>query len=262
MNTDMRAFYGNFDSGYLSLDELISENEDRIIYEKQTKSGLISEGIDHKSFHVLHRIKLSDRYCRVIYWIVFCNKCKKFYIKPNTFMTSNRECKCHKYRRYYKTKETRLFSIWQFMIQRCYDEQSKDYRFYGKKGITINEEWMNNYDVFAEWAINNSYLDSLSLDRINPLGNYEPINCRFANNETQNYNKSNTIYILDKDLNKHTVRDVCIKTNMPDSDFIRRLYYKGFSYEDIINQVQRLADSGVGSSESKSVASNLDEDIV
>jgi len=74
--------------------------------------------------------------------------------------------------------KTRIYRIWNGMKQRCDDIKNKDFLRYGGRGITIYSEW---YDVtkFAEWAYANGYDDTLTIDRKDSSGNYEPDNCRF-----------------------------------------------------------------------------------
>ena len=84
---------------------------------------------------------------------------------------------------------TRLHRIWRGMRVRCYDENHHSYAHYGLKGITICEEWKDNFQTFYEWAIANGYNDGLSIDRIDSNGNYEPSNCRWATYSEQNKNR-------------------------------------------------------------------------
>ena len=49
--------------------------------------------------------------------------------------------------------------------------------------------WLNNFENFYDWAINNGYNDTLTIDRINIKGNYEPNNCRWVSREIQSINK-------------------------------------------------------------------------
>jgi len=74
--------------------------------------------------------------------------------------------------------KTRIYHIWSGMRQRCYDEDNKDYCRYGARGVTIYPEWLD-VSNFAEWAYANGYNDSLTIDRKDSNGNYEPDNCRF-----------------------------------------------------------------------------------
>ena len=60
---------------------------------------------------------------------------------------------------------------------------------YLDKGISMCDEWSNNYDAFYEWAINNGYTEGLTIDRIDNDGNYEPSNCRWVTYSVQIVNQ-------------------------------------------------------------------------
>lgn len=84
----------------------------------------------------------------------------------------------------------KLKDVCQQMVQRCYNPNNKDYKYYGKKGVKVYEKWRENPNAFYEWAINNGYKEGLTIDRINPDGNYEPDNCRWVTMAVNNANKS------------------------------------------------------------------------
>lgn len=75
--------------------------------------------------------------------------------------------------------ETRLYRIHCAMKQRCLNPNNKYYCNYGGRGIKICKEWLV-YENFRDWAISNGYDDSLSIDRIDVNGNYEPLNCKWS----------------------------------------------------------------------------------
>ena len=85
--------------------------------------------------------------------------------------------------------KTRLYRIWSGMKTRCYNVNNKDYKYYGQLGIIVCSEWKEDFMKFREWAIQNGYQENLSIDRINPYGNYEPSNCRWATAKEQANNK-------------------------------------------------------------------------
>ena len=94
-----------------------------------------------------------------------------------------------------KTK-TRLYNIWHGMKKRCRTESDTNFKYYGGKGISVCDEWVNSFESFEDWSIKNGYSENLTLDRINPEGNYEPDNCRWADWVTQGNNRSNNVFIM------------------------------------------------------------------
>lgn len=81
------------------------------------------------------------------------------------------------------------------MKDRCYNKNSHKYHIYGALGIKICDEWLNDKKKFIEWSLNNGVKENLSIDRINPSGNYEPSNCRWATTRQQSLNRRDTIKI-------------------------------------------------------------------
>lgn len=61
-------------------------------------------------------------------------------------------------------------------------------------GVSVCDEW-RDFTVFRDWAVANGYDDTLTIDRIDASGNYEPSNCRWASVREQANNKKKTIYI-------------------------------------------------------------------
>lgn len=75
------------------------------------------------------------------------------------------------------------------MKDRCGNPNNSGYQWYGAKGVKVCEEWKNSFESFYSWAMANGYKKGLSIDRINPFGNYEPSNCRWATSIEQALNK-------------------------------------------------------------------------
>lgn len=92
----------------------------------------------------------------------------------------------------------RLYSVYANMKNRCYNANSQDYKYYGDRGVTICEDWLNNYLLFKDWAYKNGYDDSAefgkcTLDRIDVDGQYCPENCRWVDMKVQSNNRRNVI---------------------------------------------------------------------
>lgn len=74
------------------------------------------------------------------------------------------------------------------MKQRCLNKNRKDYRYYGGRGIRIHQPWISNFDSFLK-DVGLKPSDKHSLDRIDPEGDYEPGNVRWADKTTQSRNQ-------------------------------------------------------------------------
>lgn len=78
----------------------------------------------------------------------------------------------------------RLLSIWNHMLARCENQNVKEYKNYGARGILVCDDW-HTYSIFKEWALNNGYEEFLTLDRIDVNGSYCPENCRWITQKAQ-----------------------------------------------------------------------------
>ena len=83
-----------------------------------------------------------------------------------------------------------LYKVWSNMKDRCLNENNKRFEYYGEKGITVCDKWVNRPDKFIEWAKNNGWEKGLFLDRIDVDDDYYPENCRFVDIYQSNQNTS------------------------------------------------------------------------
>ncbi len=80
------------------------------------------------------------------------------------------------------------YSSWQSAIARCYNPAAPNYQYYGYRGIGMCDRWRRDFAAFLEDM--GPRPDGTTLDRIDPHGNYEPGNCRWATPTTQIRNRA------------------------------------------------------------------------
>ena len=108
-----------------------------------------------------------------------------------------RSCGCYHKRRVKESNKThglgytKLYKIWTSIKSRILNSKNRDYTDYGGRGITICNEWKNDFMSFYNWAMLNGYEENkgISIDRIDNDGNYCPENCRWATQTIQQRNQ-------------------------------------------------------------------------
>lgn len=174
------------------------------------------------------------------YWKCKCDCGKQAEVLPQHLKRNLiRSCGClraetsSQINRKHGMKETRLYKAWLDMKARCYNSNDTNYKNYGGRGITVCDEWKNDFMNFYNWAIANGYRDDLTIDRINVDGNYEPNNCRWATYKEQANNTRANI-ILEYKGRKQTMAEWAEEIGMNYVTFQRRIKNYKWSVEKAI----------------------------
>ena len=120
--------------------------------------------------------------------------------------------------------KTKIHRIWAGMKRRCFCETDNHYPLYGGRGITICDEWREDFVTFYDYVSKLEHFDEdgYTLDRINNNGNYEPGNVRWATvkQQAQNRRTSHTVEINGEKIN---VTEVARRAGVGRTTIQRRL---------------------------------------
>lgn len=87
-------------------------------------------------------------------------------------------------------KKTPEYRTWCAMKERCSRPKNISYKNYGAKGIKVCERWRTSFENFIA-DMGNKPSPKHTIDRIDPSGDYEPDNCRWATYKEQFDNTDN-----------------------------------------------------------------------
>ena len=193
--------------------------------------------ISNQRFGKLLVVKKAYYQNKKVYWQCLCDCGKITYVHTSNLKCKRiRSCGCLKVEELvnrstkHNQRHTKLYEVWKTIKQRCLNPKNVSYHNYGGRGITICDDWKNDYFCFYEWSINNGYKEGLSIDRINNNGNYEPNNCRWTTRIVQNNNTRANNYITINNETK-TLAEWCRHYNISYS--LVRQRYKRYNWDII-----------------------------
>ena len=126
-----------------------------------------------------------------------------------------------------------LYSTWSGIKSRCYNPNMTSYDYYGGRGITVCDRWLNSFESFLEDMGDRPA--GYTLDRIDSNKGYSPDNCRWANITVQRLNS-----LLHKN-NSIGVRGVQVSNS---GKYRSRIVFKGKRYHlGVFISLQEASDT-------------------
>lgn len=119
-----------------------------------------------------------------------------------------------------------LYSKWCGMKGRCYQKNHTKYKNYGGRGITVCEEWKNDFLAFYNWSLANGWEEGLTIERNDVNGHYEPENCSWIPMSDQSKNQTKSIIV------EYRGESGCLR------DIVRR--YSTLEYRTVFNRLKYL----------------------
>lgn len=174
-------------------------------------------------FHRLTAIKIVGYRSGNAIWKCLCDCKKTCRVEAYSLISGHtKSCGC------WSTEvKTRRFTVhggsftpehwaWIQARARCFSKNHRWYHRYGGRGITMCEEWRNDFTRFLnDMGLRPS--KNHSLDRINNEGDYEPGNCRWATRRQQNINKTNPGNRILTEQQVHSIREEVIRKSVGES---------------------------------------------
>lgn len=139
-------------------------------------------------------------------------------------------------RRVHGLSKAPAYARWGAMIQRCKNKNDAKFHRYGGRGIRVCDRWLNFLNFYSDMG--DPPTPNHSLDRIDVNGKYEPGNCRWATQKTQQNNRANTRMVT------HLGRTQCLtawaeETGISAKVLRQRIDRDGFSPDEAMSKPLR-----------------------
>lgn len=173
---------------------------------------------------------------KTVYWVCRCECGNIKSISSGCLGTNTESCGClhkertslantkHGFLQGRRGDQPRIYKIWCGMVKRCKDLKNRNY---GGRGIRVCKRWEKFQNFHADMSP--QYQNHLSIDRIDNDGNYEPGNCRWANQKMQGRNSRGCRIFEWKGITK-CLTEWCEEFNLP----VNTVWYRinsGWTFE-------------------------------
>lgn len=171
-----------------------------------------------------------------VQWLCECRCGNMVIVRASDLMNRVKSCGClrketavanGKTQTTHGLRNTKLYKEWIGIKTRCYNKNAPGYKDYGGRGITMCDEWLNDFMAFYTWAMEAGYDETAprgecTLDRRENNGPYSPENCRWITNTEQQNNKRNN-RLITFDGRTQTVPQWSMETGINQSTIHSRL---------------------------------------
>ena len=125
---------------------------------------------------------------------------------------------------------SKIFLLWRAMINRCENSNTKAYKNYGGRGVSVCKRWhsfQNFLDDMGEKP------EGLTLERRSNSGNYSPDNCYWATRTRQARNRRKN-FLVERNGESKPLAAWAEELNIPYKRLWRRLRQQGLSLAEAI----------------------------
>lgn len=165
-------------------------------------------------------------------WVCVCDCGTEIEVRGAALRTGKtRSCGCFKAERMaaglrivHGQSHSRTHKSWDSMVQRCTNPNDPSYSRYGGRGIQVCDAWRSFEKFYRDMGDRPA---GMTLDRINPKGNYEPGNCRWATNKEQQNNISSN-RVVEYQGETLTARQLAERTGLPYELLRARIFRHGW----------------------------------
>lgn len=186
----------------------------------------------------------NDKYGNAM-WLCLCDCGNKAIVKGQHLRSGKtKSCGC-----YHKDKLrslklehgyscTPLYKCWHAMKSRCINVKHESFNDYGGRGIKVCDEWLEPTS-FIEWALDNEYRESLTIERIDVNGDYTPENCTWVTRVEQNKNtRRNIKQIIQGE--EYTLAEISTKLGVTRGTIYRWYHKEGLRGEELIQRYEKV----------------------
>ena len=111
------------------------------------------------------------------------------------------------------------YKAWQSMKARCYNPLHKNFNSYGGRNIKVCDRWLDSFENFLE-DMKYKPSPNHTLGRINPNGDYDPVNCQWQTWIKQGRHRANN------------------KLKLSQAREIRMLYNRGYTQKELAEEFE------------------------